>query len=74
MSKLDEVLKYAKVTHLDAAFPGQHFHGVNTPAVKEQFKEIVKELMANSIEELVAKNSTSASDYINILQKKVEAL
>lgn len=45
MSKLDDILKFSEVTHVDAAFMGQHFHGVNTPAVKHEIKDLMLELI-----------------------------
>lgn len=78
MSKLDEIV-YSHIGADVTTFNGVKVvnlsdHRVPSEQVKENIKDLIRELMADTITELLAKDSTSTSDYINILQKKVEAL
>lgn len=45
MTKLDKILDAASITHIEADYPGLHFHEVNTPLVKEQIKALFLELI-----------------------------
>jgi hypothetical protein len=36
-----KLLEFHMTVHVDAAMPGQHYHGVNTPAATEQLMQLI---------------------------------